>query len=379
MVTICITGKRKNLKFPADMYLEGSDQHRGWFHSSLLVSAGNEGKAPYESVLTHGFVVDGAGRKMSKSLGNVIAPGDIIEKYGAEILRLWVTYEDYRDDIKISKDIINRLVETYRRIRNTLRFLHANIHEDFDPAKDTVAYEELSHLDKWLLSRLNKLIERVCGAYANYSFHTIYHSIHNFCSVDLSARYLDIVKDRIYVEKKSAVKRRASQTVIFETIVALCKLIAPVLSSTAEEMWSYLRGQVDEKSVFLSPFPGVAQELIREDIEEEWEDIWNIREMVNKKIEEKRSQKEIGHSLDVKVAIIAPGKEYELLKKIDDELKSIFIVSQIDVQKGGELDIAILKAEGEKCERCWQYAVDMNKAGRFPNVCKRCEDILSSF
>ncbi len=371
--------KREGLKFPADMYLEGSDQHRGWFHSSLLVSTGNEGRAPYKAVLTHGFVVDGSGRKMSKSLGNVMAPSDIIDKYGAEILRLWVTYEDYRDDIKISKDIVNRLVETYRRIRNTLRFLHANINDDFDPARDAVSYDNLSYLDKWLLSRLNKLVVRVGDAYNNYSFHTIYHSIHNFCSVDLSALYLDIVKDRIYVEKKDALKRRASQTVIFETIISLCKLIAPVLSSTAEEMWSYLKDQVEEQSVFLSRFPVPRKELIREDIEEEWEKIWRIREQVNKKIEEKRAQKEIGHSLDTKVVIKAPGPEYEVLTKIEDELKSIFIVSQIEVHTGDELDISILKAEGEKCERCWQYAIDMNKAGSFPNVCKRCQDILSSF
>ncbi|RPJ57271.1 MAG: isoleucine--tRNA ligase, partial [Dehalococcoidia bacterium] len=243
--------KRAELKYPADMYLEGSDQHRGWFHSSLLTSVGNEGHAPYKTVLTHGFVVDGTGRKMSKSLGNVIAPGEIIEKYGAEILRLWVTYEDYRDDIKISRDIINRLIETYRRIRNTLRFLHANINDDFNPETDTVPYEKLSSLDKWMLSRLHRLIERVSNAYNDYSFHAIYHSLHNFCAVDLSALYLDIVKDRIYVENRNAVKRRASQTVIFETLISFVKLLAPVLSSTAEEMWSYLKGHVQEESVFL--------------------------------------------------------------------------------------------------------------------------------
>ena len=370
--------KRPELKFPADLYLEGSDQHRGWFHSSLLASVGNEGKAPYESVLTHGFVVDGTGRKMGKSLGNMISPADIIDKFGAEILRLWVTYEDYRDDIKISKDIINRLVETYRRIRNTLRFLHANINGDFDPAKDRVAYEDLSSLDKWLLSRLQRLIIRVEEAYTNYSFHVIYHSIHNFCSVDLSALYLDIVKDRIYVEKRDAVKRRASQTVIFETIVSLLKLMAPVLSSTADEMWSYLGDQVEGESVLLGTFPVAKAELIDEALEQEWESIWRIREQVNKKIEEKRALKEIGHSLDTKVVITAGGDELKLLRKIEDDLKSIFIVSQTELKEGSGLDIVILRAEGEKCERCWQYAVDIKTAGPFPNVCGRCEDILSS-
>ena len=370
--------KRPELKFPADLYLEGSDQHRGWFHSSLLASVGNEGRAPYEAVLTHGFVVDGTGRKMSKSLGNIISPSDIIEKYGAEILRLWVTYEDYRDDIKISKDIINRLVETYRRIRNTLRFLHANIHNDFDPAKDRVTYDQLSSLDKWLLSRLQRLITRVEEAYTNYSFHVIYHSIHNFCTVDLSALYLDIVKDRIYVGKKDSVKRRASQTVIFETITALLKLMAPVLSSTADEMWSYLKGHVSEESVLLSDFPVAKPELIDEAIEQDWENIWKIREQVNKKIEEKRAAKEIGHSLDTKVVITAPAQEFELLSGIDDELKSIFIVSQMEMKQGDEFSITVLKAEGEKCERCWQYATGMKDTGPYPHVCSRCEDILSS-
>jgi isoleucyl-tRNA synthetase len=368
----------EQLKFPADLYLEGSDQHRGWFHSSLLASVGNEGKAPYESVLTHGFVVDGSGRKMAKSVGNIISPADIIEKYGAEIIRLWVTYEDYRDDIKISKDIVNRLVETYRRIRNTLRFLHANIANDFNPAQNRVAYEDLSSLDKWLLSRLQRLIIRVRDAYENYSFHVIYHSIHNFCTVDLSALYLDIAKDRIYVEKKDALKRRASQTVIFETIVSLLKLMAPFLSSTADEMWACLGENVEEESVLLASFPEAKPELINEEIEAEWEKIWKIREQANKKIEEKRAAKEIGHSLDTKVVISAPAEEYRLLANLGDDLKSVFIVSQIEIKEGSELEITVVRAEGEKCERCWQYAVDMKKTGPFPNVCKRCDDILSS-
>jgi len=370
--------KRKELKFPVDLYLEGSDQHRGWFHSSLLTSVGNEGKAPYFAVLTHGFVVDGSGRKMSKSLGNVIAPEEIIEKLGAEILRLWVTYEDYRDDIKISKDIINRLVETYRRIRNTLRFLHANINDDFDPARDAVPYEQLSSLDKWLLSRLQRLIERVTEAYKNYTFHLIYHSIQNFCTVDLSALYLDIAKDRIYVEKKDFLKRRASQTVIYETLMTLLKLIAPILSATAEEMWSYLKGFVKEESVLLTTFPVAKKEQINPEIEQYWDAVWTIRELVNKKIEEQRMAKTIGHSLDTKITIEAPEKEYNLLERLGDDLKDVFIVSQIELKKGSEINITVEKAEGEKCERCWQYTTDIRKEGKFPNVCKRCENTLSS-
>ncbi|MCX8022142.1 MAG: isoleucine--tRNA ligase, partial [Syntrophorhabdaceae bacterium] len=370
--------KRKGLKYPADMYLEGSDQHRGWFHSSLLTSVGNEGMAPYKSVLTHGFVVDGTGRKMSKSLGNIISPEEIIEKYGAEILRLWVTYEDYRDDIKISKDIINRLVETYRRIRNTLRFLHANIHDDFNPERDSVPYEKMSYLDRWLLSRLNRVTERVLNAYKDYSFHVIYHTIHNFCSVDLSALYLDIVKDRIYVEKRDALKRRASQTVIHETLLSLVRLIAPILSSTAEEMWSYLKGYVKEESVLLSSFPEVKRHMIDEGLEAEWDVLWGIREMVNKKIEEKRVEKIIGHSLDAKVVIYAPDKEYGILNKLGNEVKDIFIVSQIEIHRGDALSANVLRAEGEKCERCWQYSPELVKDGEFKNICRRCADTLYS-
>ncbi|MDD5009632.1 MAG: isoleucine--tRNA ligase, partial [Syntrophorhabdaceae bacterium] len=370
--------KRKELKFPVDLYLEGSDQHRGWFHSSLLTAVGNEDRAPYNAVLTHGFVVDGSGRKMSKSLGNIIAPHEIIEKFGAEILRLWVTYEDYRDDIKISKDIISRLVETYRRIRNTLRFLHANINGDFHPERDSVPYEKLSYLDRWLLSRLQRLIERVTDAYNNYTFHVIYHSIHNFCTVDLSALYLDIVKDRIYVDKLDGVKRRASQTVIYEALITLLKLIAPILSSTADEMWSYLKDFVKEESVLLTTFPSPRKEWIDAEIEEEWDSIWNVREIANKKIEEKRAAKVIGHSLDTKIIVRVPEREYNLLVKLGDELKDVFIVSQIELQVGNEPDVTVTKADGAKCERCWQYATDIRTTGRFPNVCKRCEDTLSS-
>ncbi len=370
--------QRPELRYPADMYLEGSDQHRGWFHSSLLTSVGNEGHAPYASVLTHGFVVDGTGRKMSKSLGNVIAPEEIIEKYGAEILRLWATYEDYRDDIKISRDIINRLVETYRRIRNTLRFLHANINGDFNPETDRVPYEQLSYLDKWLVSRLHRLTERVTEAYNNYTFHAIYHSIHNFCTVDLSALYLDIVKDRIYVERKDGTKRRASQTVIFDALISLLQLIAPILSSTAEEMWSYLGAYVKDESVLLSSFPAVRKEWINPEIEEEWERIWRIRELANKKIEEQRVAKVIGHSLDTKITVTAPEAEFALLSKLGDELKDVFIVSQIELMKGDEIGVSVAKADGAKCERCWQYATVLTQSGPFPNVCTRCADTLSS-
>jgi isoleucyl-tRNA synthetase len=366
------------LTFPCDMYLEGSDQHRGWFHSSLLVSVGNNNIAPYRSVLTHGFVVDGKGRKMSKSLGNIMAPEEIIEKYGAEILRLWVTYEDYTDDIKISKEMIDRIVETYRRIRNTFRFLHANLHDDFDPAQHIVPYEQLSSLDRWILSRLQALIARVREAYETYAFHAIYHSIHNFCAIELSALYLDIIKDRMYVDKKDAVRRRASQSVVFEILTTLLRLAAPILSFTTEEMWSFLKPFVKEESVLLSPMPTVNTACVDEKLEREWDRIWEIREAVNKKIEEKRVEKVIGHPLDAKVRLEVSPDDHQLISKLGDEFKDLLIVSQVEITAGDGLGITVLRADGEKCQRCWQYSTDIQTIGEFPNLCERCRDTLIS-
>ncbi len=342
------------------------------------MSVGNDHVAPYKSVLTHGFVVDGKGRKQSKTVGNVISPSEIIDKYGAEILRLWVTYEDYRDDIKISKEIIDRIIETYRRIRNTFRFLHANISDGFDPEKGRVPYEQLSSLDKWLLSRLQRVVQRVREAYETYAFHTIYHTIHDFCAVDLSALYLDIIKDRMYVEKKGSVKRRASQTVVFESLVSLVKLAAPILAFTAEEVWSYLWPLVPEESVHLAALPEVNPAFLNPSIEAEWETVWKIREAANKKIEELRVQKVIGHPLDARVVIAAPADEAAILRKLGDELKEVLIVSQVEVVDSPEPHVTVLRAEGLKCERCWQYATDVETTGTFPNICKRCRDTLTS-
>ncbi len=369
--------KREELKYPADLYLEGSDQHRGWFHSSLLTSVGNEGMAPYRTVLTHGFVVDGSGRKMSKSLGNIIAPEEIIDKYGAEILRLWVTYEDFRNDIKISKEILLRVVETYRRIRNTLRFLHANIY-DFDPKKDSVPYEELSFVDKWILSRLNDVISRCLHAYNDYTFHVIYHTVLNFCAVDLSALYLDIVKDRLYVERKDSPKRRATQTAIYTILISLVKLIAPVLSTTSEEMWLHLRRSVEEESVFLSQFPQPEAKYKNPEIERIWERILKIREEVNKRIEKKRNEKAVGHSLDAKVTLFLEKEDYDLFLPLQDELKDILIVSQLTLKRAESYDVEVERAQGMKCERCWHYSLDTGNYGSYVNICKRCADILSS-
>ncbi|MCX7857536.1 MAG: isoleucine--tRNA ligase [Deltaproteobacteria bacterium] len=369
--------KRNGLKYPADLYLEGSDQHRGWFHSSLLTSVGNEGIAPYRAVLTHGFVVDGSGRKMSKSLGNIIAPEEIVSKYGAEILRLWVVYEDFRNDIRISNEIVSRLVETYRRIRNTLRFLHANIY-DFDPKTDTVAYEDLSFIDKWILSRLNDVVRKCKDAYTQYNFHTIYHTLLNFSTVELSALYLDIVKDRLYVERKDSKKRRATQTTMYKILLSLVRLMAPVLSTTAEEMWLHLREFVKEESVFLSGFPEIEDKHTNTSVERIWDRISELKDAVNKKIEQKRGDKLIGHSLDAKVLIWVKKTDFDVLSSLEDELKDILIVSQLRLKEGEEFQVEVERADGNKCERCWHYSEDTGSYGIFTNVCKRCADILSS-
>jgi isoleucyl-tRNA synthetase len=268
-------------------------------------------------------------------------------------------------------------VETYRRVRNTFRFLHANINGDFDPETNRVPYEQLSPIDKWLLSRLHRLIERVTEAYKSYSFNMIYHSIQNFCAVDLSALYLDIIKDRMYVERKDAVRRRASQTVAFDTLMTLVRLAAPILSFTCEEMWSYLKPFVKEESVLLTTFPEAHREWIDPALEEQWENIWRIREAVNKKIEEKRVEKVIGHPLDAKVTVTLPENDYALVTGMGPEFKDVLIVSQVEVRQGAELDVVVTHADGEKCDRCWQYATTIEKSGPFPNCCERCRNTLT--
>jgi isoleucyl-tRNA synthetase len=396
--------KMENLKSPADLYLEGSDQHRGWFHSALLTSIGTRGTSPYEAVLTHGFVVDGDGRKMSKSLGNVIAPQEVMDKYGAEILRLWVAGEDYREDIRISEEILKRLSEAYRRIRNTFRFILGNLH-DFDPENDMVSYNDLTELDRLTLTRLTKLTERVGRAYEKYEFHTIYHSIHNFCTVDLSSFYLDIIKDRLYTFKAQSAGRRAAQTTIYSVLDHLVRLIAPVLVFTTDEAWGLMPGQRAE-SVHLSEMPKPKTEWLDEDLQEKWDLILKVKEVASRALEFARKDKIIGHSLDAKVAIfktdeltreemkklIKVERSTEELKKFlskeEAALKEILIVSQfavVDKQPGGAgvikefpgFGIAIAKADGEKCERCWNITPTVGKDEEHKTICERCLRALS--
>ncbi len=377
----------ERLGSPVDMYLEGSDQHRGWFHSTLLAAVGTRGKAPYKSVLTHGFVVDGEGRKMSKSLGNTIQPQEIISKYGAEILRLWASAQDYKNDIRISDEIVNRLVETYRRIRNTSRFMLGNLH-DFNPDKDMVSYDGMLELDRYALHLTQKLIEKVRRAYEEYEPYVIYQQVHNFCVVDMSAFYLDILKDRLYVYKKDSLERRSAQSALFRIILDLTKLLAPVLVFTAEEIWDHIPGFMGkDQSVHLSSMPVVDASLMDSALEGKWEKIIQLRQEVSKEMELARRNKVIGHPLDAKVSLFTEGTTFELLKTIEAMLEDILICSGVEVCTGDgnygqsetfpQLKIEVAKAPGTKCPRCWHYKQDIGGSQAFPEVCGRCADQLA--
>ncbi len=369
---------------PADLYLEGSDQHRGWFHSSLLASVGTRGIAPYKSVLTHGFVVDKEGEKMSKSKGNVTVPSEIIKKYGAEILRLWVVAEDYRGDIRISSEILDRITESYRKIRNTFRYLLGNLY-GFDPVGDAVVYERLEEIDKWILHRLGVLSREILKGYENYEFHTIYHDIQRFCIVDLSAIYLDIQKDVLYTFPPRSEKRRSAQTTIYLVLNWLTRLSAPVLSFTADEVWQYIPGEKME-SVHLTPFP--KPEFIDDKLEEEWSRLLFVRDEMLKALERARKSKFIGSSLEAGVEIYTEKEELRgFIKENLELLKLLAIVSHLEVVNEPNttdyvtnepspttfpLTTKVIKAPGEKCLRCWTYRTTVGSNPDYPTLCDRC-------
>lgn len=381
---------RDDLRWPADMYLEGSDQHRGWFQSSLLTAVATRGSAPYKTVLTHGYVVDGEGRKMSKSLGNTISPLDVIAEYGADVLRLWVVSSDYKSDVRFSKEIMKQLSEVYRKIRNTCRFILGNIY-DFDPNKDRVPYESMQEIDKWALLKLNKLIKKVTEAYEKYEYHFVYHTIHSFCVVDMSNFYLDVIKDRLYTSTADSTDRRAAQTAMYDILVALVKMLTPVLAFTTEEIWQYMphESSHNAESIQLNSWPVVNESYMNEQLEEKWNKVLDVRGDVAKALESARADKVIGHSLNALVTIYADDKYYDFLYKLEDELATIFIVSGVKVHKAhcppssgvvtGEntgLDIFVENAPGEKCERCWIFSETVGKNSEHPTLCQRCSEVL---
>ncbi|MBN1103734.1 MAG: isoleucine--tRNA ligase [Deltaproteobacteria bacterium] len=378
---------RDYLESPSDLYLEGSDQHRGWFHSSLLCSVGTRGRAPYRNVLTHGFVVDGHGKAMHKSAGNVIAPEDLIKNYGAEIIRLWVAAEDYRDNIRLSEEILQRLTEAYRRIRNTCRFILGNLY-DYDPSKDRVPYEQMLELDRWALHRLQELSERVLGAYDDFEFHIVYHSLHNFCVLDLSSFYLDILKDRLYVSPPESRIRRSAQTAMREILDVLVRLMAPVLSFTADEIWRHLREGGLSPSVHLEPFLPVREELKDPALSERWETILKVRKEVTKSLEIARKEKRVGHSLDAAVTLGLPGHLLEFFRRYEKDLQSIFIVSSVSLVPGDTLSegteseelpgvkVKVEPSSDPKCERCWVHHPSVGGHAEHPAICDRCFQAL---
>ncbi len=389
--------QRQELSRPADMYLEGSDQHRGWFQSSLLASVGTRGDAPYRTVLTHGFTVDGSGKKMSKSAGNVVAPQEVIDKYGAEVLRLWVSAADYRDDIRISQEILTHLAEAYRRIRNTCRYILGNLY-DFDPDKDTVPFDQRLEIDRWAYLKLQYLINRVYSGYNNFEFHIVFHSIHNFCAVEMSAFYLDILKDRLYTAKAASQERRSGQSTMYEILSTLVRLMAPILSFTADEVWGYMKGNGHVPSVFLSDFPHEAPIVIEEgkdkyypvELEKRWDKILAVRGEAAKVLEALRRDKKIGHSLDAAVTLYAGPELQDFLVSYKKDLAFIFIVSSVEIAKESDapadayvselvkgLRIAAGPAKGAKCGRCWMYQDSVGTVKDHPGICSRCAGNLS--
>ena len=362
--------------FPADLYLEGSDQHRGWFHSSLLTGCMTDGRAPYKALLTHGFVVDGEGKKMSKSKGNVIVPQKVMDELGADILRLWVASTDYSGELSISKEILKRVVESYRRIRNTLRFLLANI-ADFDPASHAMPPAQWLEIDRYALELARRLEAKVAAGYERYEFHTVVKELTAFCSEDLGAFYLDILKDRLYTTGADSRPRRAAQNALWHITATLLKLLAPVLSFTAEEAWQVFRSG-GESSIFEETWQDLPGTALESSVESAWADLRAARDVINKKIEEQRAQGTVGSSLQAEVEIRASGPVYEAMRRLGDDLRFVLITSAATVQQadGSEVSVAVKPSSHRKCERCWHYRADVGHDSQHPDLCGRCTSNL---
>jgi len=378
---------RKDLKFPAELYLEGSDQHRGWFQSSLIPAVCIDGIPPFKTVLTHGFVVDGAGRKMSKSLGNVISPQEIIKDYGADILRLWVAASDYNEDIRISKEILTRLSEAYRKIRNTIRFILSNLY-DFHPDKDMVSRQQMGILDKWILSKMDTfLIPAAENAYENFEFHKAYKAIYDFCNESLSMYYLDMIKGRLYTCVAASKERRAAQTVMYEVLNVLVRLISPILVFTAEEAWQQMPPSATAgaaSSVHLAPWPKGSKDLSGDkdaDMERFDSSVIRLIPDVAGALEVMRGREEIGSSFDAAIKLLTKDQErYRFLTSLKSDLCEIFKVSQVEIlyepQAASCVELKAYKAQGEKCRRCWNYSHTVGRNKEHPGICDKCSSAI---
>ncbi len=377
-----VLGRREDLPWPADMYLEGSDQHRGWFHSSLLIGVATRGTAPYRQVVTHGFTVDAAGRKISKSLGNDVDTQKLINAYGVEVLRLWTMMVDYREDMRVSEEIIKRVAESYRKIRNTCRYLLSNLY-DFDPSEDAVPEDALEELDRYALARHRQFVERVLRAYDEYEFHVVYHQLVQYCAVDLSAVYLDVLKDRLYCEAADGRRRRSAQTVLHRIAMDLSRLMAPGLPFTADEVYSLLPGD-HEESVHTALFP--KPETADAEVMARWQVLLDVRAVVTKALEEARASRSIASSLEARVTVAAPKGLVAALEAHErtgqlfpGNLANLFIVSKVTLREAdGAVTVDVVRAPGSKCERCWTWSSAVGRLAVHVAVCERCAAVLEA-
>jgi isoleucyl-tRNA synthetase len=375
--SIAVLENRAGLRWPADVYIEGGDQFRGWFNSSLMVGLAVHDRTPYETVLTHGWTLDAQGKAMHKSLGNAIAPDEVIKESGAEIIRLWCASSNYFEDMRCSPEILQRVTDGYRKLRNTARFALGNLH-GFDPARDAVAEEDMLEIDAWALAELDEVIEQVREAYEVYEFHNVSHTLFNFCTVTLSARYFDIIKDRLYTFAPGNRERRSAQTALYRIADALARMLAPILVFTADEIWENLtKSESAPQSVHIAQFP-TADADNNSELLVRWAHLFGYRDTVLARLEEARVAKLIGSSLEARVAISAGSKAYEILNRYRDQLRYIFIVSEVELLdpnvelRAEEIEVTITRARGEKCERCWNYSVRVGESARYPTVCERC-------
>ena len=362
-------------QYPADMYLEGSDQHRGWFNKSLVIGMATKNASPFRELVSHGFMLDSDGRAMSKSIGNVVAPQQIIKNVGADVLRLFVSSSDYSEDVRIGDEILTRVTDAYRRIRNTFRFMLGNLN-GFDPAKDAVDYAELLEIDRYALYRLEDLMTRLRGHYDSYEFHKVYHAVHDFCAVDLSSLYLDILKDRLYASASDSEARRSAQTALFEILSSLTRALAPILVHTAEEVWQQVPGEAKAESVHLADFPEPRPERLDAALAEKWGRLLEVRDKVLMKLEEARQGGKIGKPLESMVKLVMEKPLFDLLKPYEKLLPSMFIVSQVELSEGESESVEIEPPVGEKCARCWLVLESVGNHDEHPTLCDRCVEAI---
>ena len=365
--------QREELEFPSDMYCEGSDQHRGWFNKSLVVGVATKGQSPFKELVSHGFVLDAEGKAMSKSLGNVIAPQKVIRDVGADVLRLFISSSDYSDDVRIGEESLKRVTDSYRRIRNTFRFILGNLC-DFDPKEDAVAYEQMEEVDRFALHRLEELIDQVTWAYDRYEFHKVYRTVHNYCAVDLSSFYLDLLKDRLYASGAKWKVRRSAQTALYRILSSLARILAPIIPHTSEEVWQHMIGSNKAESVALTDFPEVDHQWMDADLAEQWATILDVRDSVMLALEEARQGGKIGKSLEARVRLHLPHEVDDTLESYSESLSSVFIVSQVELVRcdSGEITVEVLPPLGTRCDRCWLVLESVGNNEQHPTLCDRC-------